>query len=58
VSNHAPFFSGCGVKIFAADTTVFSYAISELKEIIPIAFRSYEPAKKTWMITDWELTTI
>ncbi len=45
---------GCGVKIFAADTTVFSYAISELKEIIPVAFRSYEPAKKTWMITDWE----
>jgi hypothetical protein len=45
---------GCGVKIFAADTDAFTYAISELKEIIPVAFRNYEPTKKTWLITDWE----
>ncbi len=45
---------GCGVKIFAADTNAFTYAISELKEIIPVAFRNYEPTKKTWLITDWE----
>jgi hypothetical protein len=45
---------GCGVKIFAADSDAFSFAISALKEIIPAAFRSYEPAAKTWMITDWE----
>ncbi len=45
---------GCGVKIFAADTNAFTYAISELKEIIPAAFRNYEPTKKTWFITDWE----
>jgi hypothetical protein len=45
---------GCGVKIFAADTNAFTYAISELKEIIPVAFRNYEPTKKTWIITDWE----
>jgi hypothetical protein len=45
---------GCGVKIFVADTNAFSYAIQELKEIIPVAFRTYEPAAKTWMITDWE----
>ncbi len=43
----------CGVKIFAADTNAFTYAISELKGIIPVAFRNYEPAAKTWMITDW-----
>jgi hypothetical protein len=45
---------GCGVKIFAADTNAFTYAISELKEIVPVAFRNYDPAKKTWIITDWE----
>jgi hypothetical protein len=45
---------GCGVKIFAADTNAFTYAISELKGIIPVAFRNYEPTKKTWLITDWE----
>jgi hypothetical protein len=44
---------GCGVKIFAADTNAFTYAISELKEIVPVAFRNYEPTKKTWIITDW-----
>ncbi len=44
---------GCGVKIFAADTNAFTYAISELKGIIPVAFRNYEPTKKTWIITDW-----
>jgi hypothetical protein len=37
---------GCGVKIFAADSDAFSFAISALKEIIPVAFRTYEPAKK------------
>ncbi len=42
------------MKIFAADTDAFTYAISELKEIIPVAFRNYEPTKKTWIITDWE----
>jgi hypothetical protein len=47
--------SGGGeVKIFAADTNAFTYAISELKGIIPAAFRNYEPTKKTWLITDWE----
>ncbi len=46
--------AGCGVKIFAADTNAFTYAISELKGIIPVAFRNYEPTKKTWIITDWE----
>jgi hypothetical protein len=46
---------GCGVKIFAADTNAFTYAISELKEIIPAAFRSYEPTLKTWIITEREL---
>jgi len=45
---------GCGVKIFAADTNAFTFAISELKGIIPVAFRNYEPTKKTWIITDWE----
>jgi hypothetical protein len=45
---------GCGVKIFAADTDAFTYAITELKGIIPVAFRNYEPTKKTWLITDWE----
>jgi hypothetical protein len=45
---------GCGVKIFAADTNAFTYAISELKGIIPVAFRNYDPTKKTWIITDWE----
>jgi hypothetical protein len=45
---------GCGVKIFAADTNAFTFAISELKGIIPAAFRNYEPTKKTWLITDWE----
>ncbi len=45
---------GYGVKIFAADTNAFTYAISELKGIIPVAFRNYEPAAKTWVITDWE----
>ncbi len=44
---------GCGVKIFAADTNAFTFAISELKGIIPVAFRNYEPTKKTWIITDW-----
>jgi hypothetical protein len=44
---------GCGVKIFAADTNAFTFAISELKGIIPAAFRNYEPTKKTWFITDW-----
>jgi hypothetical protein len=43
---------GCGVKIFAADTNAFTFAISELKGIIPAAFRNYEPTKKTWLITD------
>jgi hypothetical protein len=43
----------CGVKIFAPDTNAFTYAISELKGIIPVAFRNYEPTKKTWIITDW-----
>jgi hypothetical protein len=42
-----------GVKIFSADSDAFAYAISELKGIIPVAFRNYEPAAKTWMITDW-----
>ncbi len=47
--------SGGGeVKIFAADTNAFTYAISELKGIIPAAFRNYEPTKKTWLISDWE----
>jgi hypothetical protein len=45
---------GCGVKIFAADTNAFTYAVSELKGIIPVAFRNYDPTKKTWIITDWE----
>jgi hypothetical protein len=45
---------GGEVKIFAADTNAFTYAISELKGIIPAAFRNYEPTKKTWLITDWE----
>jgi hypothetical protein len=45
---------GCGVKIFAADTNAFTFAISELKGIIPVAFRNYEPTKKTWIITDWD----
>ncbi len=40
------------MKIFAADTNAFTYAISELKGIIPAAFRNYEPTKKTWIITD------
>ncbi len=44
---------GCGVKIFAADTNAFTYAISELKGIIPVAFRNYEPTNKTWIITNW-----
>ncbi len=42
------------MKIFAADTNAFTYAISELKEIIPVAFRNYEPMNKTWIITDWD----
>ncbi len=42
------------MKIFAADTNAFTYAISELKGIIPAAFRNYEPTKKTWLISDWE----
>ncbi len=45
---------GGEVKIFAADTNAFTYAISELKGIIPAAFRNYEPTKKTWLISDWE----
>jgi hypothetical protein len=45
---------GGEVKIFAADTNAFTYAISELKGIIPAAFRNYEPTKKIWLITDWE----
>ncbi len=44
---------GSEVKIFAADTNAFTYAISELKGIIPVAFRNYDPTKKTWIITDW-----
>ncbi len=42
------------MKIFAADTNAFTYAISELKGIIPVAFRNYDPTKKTWIITDWD----
>ncbi|MGI8494363.1 MAG: J domain-containing protein [Pyrinomonadaceae bacterium] len=45
---------GCGVKIFAADTNAFTYAISELKGIIPAAFRNYDPTLKTWIVTDWK----
>ncbi len=41
------------MKIFAADTNAFTFAISELKGIIPVAFRNYEPTKKIWIITDW-----
>ncbi len=41
------------MKIFAADTNAFTYAISELKGIVPVAFRNYDPTKKTWIITDW-----
>jgi hypothetical protein len=44
---------GSEVKIFAADTNAFTYAISELKGIVPVAFRNYDPTKKTWIITDW-----
>jgi hypothetical protein len=45
--------SGCGVKIFAADSNAFTYAVSELKGIIPFAFRNYDPTKKIWLIRDW-----
>ncbi len=45
---------GCGVKIFAADTNAFTFAISELKGIIPAEFRNYDPTKKTWMINNWD----
>ncbi len=44
---------GGEVKIFAADTNAFTYAIAELKGIIPVAFRNYDPTKRTWLITDW-----
>jgi hypothetical protein len=46
---------GYGVKIAASDSEAFKYAIAELKEVVPAAFRSYEPTLKTWIITEREL---
>jgi hypothetical protein len=49
---------GCGVKISATDSEAFSYAIQELKEIIPAEFRNYDPTKKTWMINNWDCLNV
>jgi hypothetical protein len=46
---------GYGVKIFAPESSVFAFAIAELKDIIPAPFRRYEPAAKTWRITEPDL---
>jgi hypothetical protein len=43
---------GYGVKVSAADRDAFSFAIDQLKEIIPVPFRTYDPANKNWVITD------
>jgi hypothetical protein len=43
---------GYGVKISSPDTDAFTYAISELKNTVPSSYRTYNPIKKVWTITD------
>jgi hypothetical protein len=42
-----------GVKISAVEREAFTYAIENLKQIIPPVYRIFDPNSKTWTITDW-----
>ncbi len=43
---------GYGVKISSADSNAFTYAIDELKNTVPPSYRTYDPTRKIWTITD------
>ncbi len=43
---------GYGVKISSADSNAFTYAIDELKNTVPSSYRTYDPTRKIWTITD------
>jgi hypothetical protein len=40
-----------GVKLTSADSDAFGFAIAELKSVVPVGYRRYEPSEKIWLIT-------
>lgn len=40
-----------GIKFTSADSDAFTFAVAELKSVVPVGYRCYEPGNKIWVIT-------